>query len=130
MSLFCLDTDPKCENDAAVNVLSNIFGSKFIEGFVSSGNPAAALPDPTDIAPILMGGMGMVACMLAVVVFVGLTLTALITSAQDGEAFGKGSAKSIIFARFIFSILMLLPTNSRLLLSTNYFNGVCSLVKC
>ena len=112
MSLFCLDTDPKCENDAAVNVLSNIFGSKFIEGFVSSGNPAAALPNPTDIAPILMGGMGMVACMLAVVVFVGLTLTALITSAQDGEAFGKGSAKSIIFARFIFSILMLLPTNS------------------
>lgn len=112
MSLFCLDTDPTCRSDAAVNVLSNIFGSKFIEGFISSGNPAAAIPNPTDIAPILLGGLGTVACMLAVVVFICLSITALITSAQDGEAFGKGSAKSIIFARFIFSILMLLPTNS------------------
>lgn len=112
MSLFCLDTDPTCKNDAAVNVLSNIFGSKFIEGFISSGNPASSMPNATDIAPIILGGLGMVACMLAVVVFISLSITALITSAQDGEAFGKGSAKSIIFARFLFSILMLLPTNS------------------
>ena len=112
MSLFCLETDPNCESDAAVGVLSNIFGSKFIEGFISSGNPAAAIPNPTDIAPIILGGLGLVACMLAVVVFVCLTITTLINSAQDGEAFGKGSAKSIIFVRFIFSIVLLMPTNS------------------
>lgn len=112
MGLFCLDTDKQCENDAAVQVLSNIFGSQFIDGFIKTGNPASALPNPTDLAPIILGGLGMVATMLAVVVFLSLSFLAVLNSAQDGEAFGKGSAKSIIIVRFVFSIILLTPTNS------------------
>lgn len=112
MGLFCLDTDKQCENDAAVQVLSNIFGSSFIDGFIKTGNPASAIPNPTDLAPIILGGLGMVATMLAVVVFLSLSFIAVLNSAQDGEAFGKGSAKSIIIVRFVFSIILLTPTNS------------------
>ena len=113
MSLFCLEVDKHCDNDAAINVLENIFGSNFIQAFLREGvNPAAATPAASDLAPILLGGLASVAGMLAIVVFFFLLVTSLISSAQDGEAFGKGSAKSIIVLRFLFSVMMLMPTGS------------------
>lgn len=111
MSLFCLASDPQCENDSAIDVLSNTYGYDFIHSFFTNGTyPAEVVP--TSIAPIILGGIASVAGMLAIVVFICLILTSLINSAQDGEAFGKGSAKSIIFLRFLFSFVMLFPTAS------------------
>lgn len=112
MALFCLENDPQCANDSAVAVLGDIFGSKFINAFVTGGFPSATRPDSTDLAPIILGGLASIAGTLAFVVFFCLIFTSLMRSAQDGEAFGKGSAKSIITFRFIFSIILLSPTAS------------------
>lgn len=111
MSLFCLASDPQCENDSAIDVLSNIYGYDFIHAFFTSGSYPAEIA-PTSIAPIILGGLANVAGMLAIVVFICLILTSLLNSAQDGEAFGKGSAKSVIFLRFLFSFSLLFPTAS------------------
>lgn len=112
MSLFCLASDDKpCENDTAIDVLSQIYGSDFIHAYFTSGStPSEVIPG--SIAPVILGGLATVAGMLAIVVFISLMLTSLVNSAQDGEAFGKGSAKSIIILRFLFSFVMLFPTAS------------------
>lgn len=112
-SLFCLQSDPQCANDAAVNTLKSIYGDKFISAFLEPGVfPAAAIPNATDIAPILLGGIAFVAAILAAVVGFCLIFTILTSSAQDGEAFGKGSKKSVIFLRIGFGVAMLSPTGS------------------
>lgn len=111
MSLFCLASDPQCENDSAIDVLSNIYGYDFIHSFFTSGSFPAEVA-PTTIAPIILGGLANIAGMLAIVVFICLILTSLLNSAQDGEAFGKGSAKAVIFLRFLFSFSLLFPTAS------------------
>lgn len=111
--MFCNEPDSLCENDSAVGVLKNIYGESFISAFINGGSPSAAIPGPTDIAPIILGGLATVAGMLAIVVFFSLIVTTLISSAQDGEAFGKGSAKSVIVFRFLFSIMLLMPTGSQ-----------------
>src|SRR5690606_33071072 len=53
-----------------------------------------------------------IAFSLSIVIASCLLLTALLNSAQDGEAFGSGSSKATIVMRFLFSWLMLLPTPS------------------
>lgn len=112
MSLFCLASDSRpCENDTAIDVLSQIYGRDFIHAYFTSG-PSPSEIVPGSIAPVILGGLATVAGMLAIVVFISLMLTSLINSAQDGEAFGKGSAKSIIILRFLFSFVMLFPTAS------------------
>ncbi|HFG7030453.1 TPA: DotA/TraY family protein [Acinetobacter baumannii] len=113
MSIYCqIQSNPDCTNDQAIHMLGSIFGHRFIDAFISGGSPANAAPEMGTIAPALMGGISSIAFSLAVVLASALLLTALLNSAQDGEAFGKGSTKATIVMRFLFSWLMLLPTTS------------------
>ena len=110
-SLFCLQSDPTCANDAAVNALKAIYGDNFISSFLEPGTfPAAAIRSATDLAPILFRGIAVVAGLLAVAIGFCLVFTNLVSSAQDGEAFGKGSKKSVILLRAGFGMAMLMPT--------------------
>jgi conjugal transfer/type IV secretion protein DotA/TraY len=93
-------------------MLGSIFGKNFIDAFISGASPANAQAQPGNLAPVLMGGISSIAFSLAIVIASCLLLTALLNSAQDGEAFGSGSSKATIVMRFLFSWLMLLPTPS------------------
>lgn len=112
MSFFCIDS-AACQNDAAITILSKMYGNGFIQGFLTEGVVASQVqPGASDLAPVLLGGLASVAMTLAMVMFFCLLFTSLINSAQDGEAFGKGSSKVIIVVRFLASMAMLLPTAS------------------
>lgn len=110
-SLFCLSTDEDCTNDAAVNALSNIYGSNFVQAFIH-GNPSTATPSSADIAPIILGSLANAAGIVAIFMAIAIAVVALINSAQDGEAFGKGSAGYIITGRMLLSGILLFPTAS------------------
>lgn len=111
MSIYCLDSDPDCKTDAAVSVLSQVYGYDFIHGFIAAGGtPSEAAA--TSLGPVIFGGIAIVGGMLAFVLLISLTFTTLLNSAQDGEAFGKGSTKVVILARFLFGVVMLFPTGS------------------
>lgn len=115
MSIYCQiasNSNSGCDNDYAITMLGSIFGKNFIDAFISGSSPANAIAQPGNLAPALMGGISSIAFSLAIVVASCLLLTALLNSAQDGEAFGSGSSKATIVMRFLFSWLMLLPTPS------------------
>lgn len=111
-SFYCVDT-ASCQSDAAITILGKMYGNGFIQGFLTEGVVASQVrPGSSDLAPVLLGGLADVSVILAMVMFFCLLFTSLITSAQDGEAFGKGSSKVIIVIRFLASMAMLLPTAS------------------
>ena len=113
MSIYCqIASNPDCSNDQAITMLGSIFGKNFIDAFISGSSPANAQPEAGTLAPVLMGGIASIAFSLSIVIASCLLLTALLNSAQDGEAFGAGSSKATIVMRFLFSWLMLLPTPS------------------
>lgn len=112
MSLFCQSTNPNCDGDQAVAMLSSIFGSDFINAFINLTGPAATASSTGTLTNIVVGGVGSVAFSLIFFAAVAVGFNALLKSAQDGEVFGEGSKKQTIVARVLYSIIMLLPTVS------------------
>ena len=112
MSLFCQSTNPNCDGDQAVTLLSSIFGHDFINAFINASGPASTVPSSGLLTNILLGGVASVAMSLVLVFAIGIGLTALLKSAQDGEAFGKDSKVTTMFSRILYSIILLLPTAS------------------
>ncbi|WP_180190341.1 DotA/TraY family protein [Acinetobacter sp. YH01009] len=112
MSLFCQSTNPNCDGDQAVTLLSSIFGHDFINAFINASGPASTVPASGLLTNILLGGVASVAMSLVLVFALGIGLTALLKSAQDGEAFGKDSKVTTIVSRILYSIILLLPTAS------------------
>ena len=112
ISLFCI-SDDECKNDAAVNTLANIYGNDFVHAFFTgSQNPSMVSPEANAMAPILLGGLADIAGIVAIFMLFTITAIALLNSAQDGEAFGKGAAGHIITGRMLLSGILLLPTPS------------------
>lgn len=112
MSLFCQKTNPNCDGDQAISLLSSIYGQDFINAFINATGPASTVPTTGLLTNILLGGVASVAISLVLVFAVAISLTALLRSAQDGEAFGKDAKKTTIVSRLLYSIIMLLPTAS------------------
>lgn len=110
MSMFCPSGD-ECQQDTAVKVLGHTYGNDFINAFFTSGTTASNIK-PSSITPEILGGLATMAGILAITLFILLVVQILITSAQDGEAFGKGSTKAVIVSRFLISFALLLPTAS------------------
>ena len=69
-------------------------------------------PEANAMAPILLGGLADIAGIVAIFMLFTITAIALLNSAQDGEAFGKGAAGHIITGRMLLSGILLLPTPS------------------
>lgn len=112
MSLFCQSTNPNCDGDQAISWLSSIFGHDFINAFINASGPASTVPTSGLLTNILLGGVASVAMSFVLVFAVGIGLTMLLRSAQDGEAFGQDSKKTTIVSRLIYSVILLLPTAS------------------
>ncbi|WEI02544.1 hypothetical protein PYR78_00120 (plasmid) [Acinetobacter johnsonii] len=81
MSLFCQSTNPNCDGDQAVTLLSSIFGHDFINAFINASGPASTVPSSGLLTNILLGGVASVAMSLVLVFAIGIGLTALLKSA-------------------------------------------------
>lgn len=113
MSIFCpFASDSTCQNDAAVNLLGDIFGHSFIQAFVTGNSPAAIAPPAGELAPVLFGALGHMALVFAAFLFLCLVFSSVMHTAQDGEVFGQGSKKGWVVIRFVTAVVFLMPTVS------------------
>ncbi|MDC5278363.1 hypothetical protein OHW85_22775, partial [Acinetobacter baumannii] len=113
MSIFCpFASDANCQNDAAVDLLSKIFGNQFIQSFVLGKSAAGTPPATGELVPVLFGALGHMALVFAAFLFLVLVFTSVLHTAQDGELFGAGSKKAWVVLRFVAAVIFLLPTVS------------------